>query len=113
MNHTWPHMIVAATALSFLNGAALAEPHDKPPLASPLTFDQAIAIALAEQPGEVFEIALERHDARVVTDIEVVNEAGHEVEFTLDARTGEILSTKIDDEPSDDPGEGKEEDSDD
>lgn len=45
-------------------------------------------------------------------DIEVVNEAGHEVESTLDARIGEILSTKIDDGPSDDPGEGKEKDSD-
>ncbi|MEM9221875.1 MAG: PepSY domain-containing protein [Pseudomonadota bacterium] len=75
-----------------------------PPLASPLTFDEAIAVALAQQPGEIAEIALERAGGRVVIDIEVVTAAGEEVEFHLHPVTGEVLMTWVDDDPSDDPG---------
>jgi len=77
----------------------------QPPLASPLTFNAAIAIALAEQPGTIAEIALERWYGDVVIDIEVVTEAGEEVEFHLHPESGEILATWVDDDPSNDPGE--------
>ena len=73
-------------------------------MASPLTFDQAIAIALEAQPGTIDEVALERADGRVVIDIEVINEDGDEVEFMLDAESGEILSIRTDYDPADDPG---------
>lgn len=84
---------------------ALAQTAAAPPLASPLTFDEAIAIALEAQPGTIAEIGLERADGTVVIEIEVVNEAGEEIEFHLDAQSGEILSTWTDDDPTDDPGQ--------
>ncbi len=98
------HFTIATTlAVAVLAGSACAD--DRPPLASPLTFDEAIAIALKAQPGDIAEVALDRAEGRVVIDIEVINAAGEEVEFQLDARTGEIISTWIDDNPEDDPGE--------
>ncbi len=96
--------------LSTTSDAQLAA--DQPPLASPLTFNEAIAIALAEQPGTIAEIALERSDGDVVIDIEVINEVGDEIEFHLDPETGDILYSWTDDDPSDDPGETDDEDSD-
>ncbi|MDP5218127.1 PepSY domain-containing protein [Ruegeria sp. 2205SS24-7] len=85
---------------------------DQPPLASPLTFNEAISIALEEQPGTIAEIALERSNGDVVIDIEVINEVGDEVEFHLDPATGEILSSWTDDDPGDDPGETDDADAD-
>ena len=98
-----PSPIAAAFAAILTAGAVFAQTDPEPPLASPLTFDQAIAIALEEQPGEIAEVALDRANGRVVIDIEVVDENGEEVEFALDAQTGEILWTHIDDDPTDDP----------
>lgn len=71
-------------------------------LASPLTFNEAIAIALDAQPGEIAEVGLERVDGEVVIEIEVATEAGTEVEFHLHPETGRILSTWVDDDPGDD-----------
>lgn len=85
---------------------------DQTPLASSLTFNEAIAIALEEQPGTIAEIALERSNGNVVIDIEVINDVGDEIEFHLDPETGEILSSWTDDDPSNDPGETDDEDSD-
>ncbi|MEM6902224.1 MAG: PepSY domain-containing protein [Pseudomonadota bacterium] len=99
--------LAAALTLAVVANQALAD-RSAQPLASPLTFDEAIAIALEAQPGTIAEVALERDFDRVVIEIEVVNELDQEVEFKLDAQTGAILSTHIDDDPSDDPeGEDK------
>lgn len=104
---TWTPLAALAFAISA--GLASAQSTSEPPLASPLTFDEAIAIALEAQPGTIAEVALDRANGRVVIDIEVVNADGDEVEFALDAESGEILWTHIDDDPTDDPGEGAEE----
>lgn len=71
-----------------------------------LSAQEAIAIALAAEPGTIAEAELEKYKGRQVFDIEVVNAAGEEVEFQIDARTGEILKAWIDDDPSDDPVAG-------
>lgn len=110
MRHTIIPMAVALT-LAAISTQAFAEDTAKPPLASPLTFNEAIAIALEAQPGTIAEIGLEHEDGRVVIEIEVVNQFEQEIEFQLDAETGEILSTHLDDDPSDDP-EAQEEDDD-
>ncbi|KIC51200.1 hypothetical protein RA29_04940 [Tateyamaria sp. ANG-S1] len=68
-----------------------------------LTIDEAVAIALKAQPGTVAEAELDQFDGRSVVDIEIVNEAGEEVEFKVDIETGEILDQWTDDDPSDDP----------
>lgn len=94
---------VSLSLLSTMGSAQLAA--DQPPLASPLTFNEAISIALEEQPGTIAEIALERSNGDVVIDIEVINEVGDEIEFHLDPESGEILSSWTDDDPSNDPGE--------
>ena len=99
---TWTPL-AAAIALAISSGQLSAQSSSEPPLASPLTFDEAIAIALEAQPGTIAEVALDRANGRVVIDIEVVNANGDEVEFALDAKSGEILWTHIDDDPTDDP----------
>ena len=99
---TWTP-IKAAFLLAISSSQVLAQSPSDPPLASPLTFDEAIAIALEAQPGTIAEVALDRANGRVVIDIEVVDAAGNEVEMALDAESGEILWTHIDDDPANDP----------
>lgn len=70
---------------------------------APLTIDQAIAIALEAQAGTVAEAEPDLFEGRPVIDIEIVNDAGQEVEFKIDVETGQILNHWIDDDPSDDP----------
>lgn len=65
--------------------------------------DQAVAIALAAQPGTIAEAELDQFEGRAAYDIEVVNAAGDEIEFKVDAETGEILNVWTDDDPTDDP----------
>jgi len=100
--------IAATLLIGTLNSTAVAQSTDLPPLASPLTFDEAIAIALAEADGTIAEVALDRLDGVVVIDIEVAQANGTEAEFTLDAQTGEIIASMIDDNPADDPGAAEE-----
>ena len=106
-------LTASAVALGLLCTASSAQlAVDKPPLASSLTFNKGIAIALEAQPGTIAEIALEHSNGDVVIDIEVINDVGDEIAFHLDPETGEILSSWTDEDPSDDPGETDDEDSD-
>ncbi|WP_170334574.1 heme-binding protein [Ruegeria arenilitoris] len=68
-----------------------------------LSIDEAVAIALEAQPGTVAEAEPDQFEGRPVIDIEIVNDAGQEVEFKVDIETGQILNQWIDDDPSDDP----------
>ncbi|MEM8571633.1 MAG: PepSY domain-containing protein [Pseudomonadota bacterium] len=68
-----------------------------------LSAEDAIAIALELQPGTIGEAELDEYEGRPAYDIEVVTEAGEEVEFKVDAATGEVLSEWVDDDPTDDP----------
>ncbi|MEM7023705.1 MAG: PepSY domain-containing protein [Pseudomonadota bacterium] len=108
MTTTWTPL-AATIALAISGGQLSAQPPSEPPLASPLTFDEAIAVALEAQPGKIAEVALDRANGRVVIDIEVVDANGDEVELALDAESGEILWTHVDDDPTDDPDEGAQE----
>ena len=63
----------------------------------------AMSIALQEQQGTIAEAERDEHDGRVVYDIEVLTDSGEEIEFKIDAETGEILDRWTDDDPSDDP----------
>ncbi|WP_424972709.1 PepSY domain-containing protein [Dinoroseobacter sp. S76] len=106
MTHPWLPTAAAAALISSLGVAAMAQSTAEPPLASPLTFDAAIAIALAEADGTIVEVALDRLDGIVVIDIEVAQADGTEAEFQLNAQTGEIVASMIDENPADDPGAG-------
>ncbi|GEM_PF-3491556 len=97
--------MVSAFVIGLYSMPLTAQADPEPPLASPLTFDKAIAIALEAQPGTIEEVALDRANGRVIIDIEVLTKAGDEVEFALDAQSGEILWSHVDDDPSNDPGQ--------
>ncbi|MDJ0992017.1 MAG: PepSY domain-containing protein [Dinoroseobacter sp.] len=77
-----------------------------------LTAEDAISIALEAEPGTIAEAELDQYEGRQVFDIEVLNAAGEEIEFQIDAQTGEILNEWIDDDPTDDPVAGSAEETD-
>lgn len=60
----------------------------------PLT--RIIAIAVAEVPGDVIEVELEREDGVIVYEIKVLTARGRVREVYLDARTGSIVKIEND-----------------
>ncbi|MCV6586059.1 MAG: PepSY domain-containing protein [Marinibacterium sp.] len=99
-------LFIGAPAISLsLAGFAAAQTTATPP-GPALTAQDASAIALALQPGTIGEAELDEYDGKPAYDIEVVTEAGQEVEFKIDAATGEVLHTWTDDDPSNDPAPG-------
>ncbi len=80
-------------------------------LATGLTEEQIIEIALNEVPGEVTEVELERHRRQQVFEVEILGVDGVEMELTIAADTGEIL--KVDAEGSDCDKDDDDEDDDD
>lgn len=96
---------VAASSIALLTSLAVAQTAEAPP-AVVLTAEEAIAIALKIQPGTIGEAELDEYEGKPAYDIEVVNAAGDEIEFKVDAATGEILNEWVDDDPSDDPVPG-------
>lgn len=104
--------ITAITAaIGMLGGAALAQTVGEESATTSLTVDEAIDVALEAQPGKIGEAELDQFEGRPAYDIEVVNEAGEEIEFKVDAETGEILNVWTDDDPTDDPASGSAEES--
>ncbi len=70
--------------------------------ATGLTAVQAIEIALAEVPGEVEEVELERENGARVYEIEIVTAENAEFEIEIDAVTGEIIEIEAEDDDHDD-----------
>ncbi|MEM6891124.1 MAG: tripartite tricarboxylate transporter substrate-binding protein [Pseudomonadota bacterium] len=92
------HKQIAASVatIGLLAGPALSQE-------TQLTVDDAVAIALEAQPGTIAEAEEGQFDGRIVAEIEVLNEAGEEIEFMIDLASGDILSIVADDDPTDDP----------
>ena len=67
-----------------------------------LTKEQAIEIALMEVPGQVREVELEREDGVQVYEIEILTDAGVEMEVEIAADTGDVLEIEAEDEDHDD-----------
>lgn len=97
---------VLIMAIGGLTSSLLAQSAQQPPFASPLTIDEIIAVAQEAHPGTIVEFAMDRFEGKVVIDIEILNADGEEIEFKIDAQTGDILDVWTDDDPSDDPGPG-------
>lgn len=74
------------------------EDSDKKELAASatITLQQAVDKAVGNVPGTVVEAELEKHDGRVVYEIEIIDEQGKECEVLIDAKTGETLKIKRD-----------------
>lgn len=94
--------LVLAVTLGILSSSTFAHAQAE----TRLTAEEAIAIALEVQPGTIGEAELDQFEGRDVYDIEVVNEAGEEIEFKVDVLTGDVLNTWTDDDPTDDPAAG-------
>ncbi len=62
-----------------------------------LSMEEAIATAKTQFPGQVLEAELEREDGQVVYEIEIVSTTGVVTEIKVDAESGELLSSKIED----------------
>lgn len=94
--------LVVIVTLGLLSGTTLSYAQTE----TRLTAEEAIAIALEAQTGTIGEAELDQFDGREVYDIEVINDAGQEIEFKVDVLTGDILNTWTDDDPTDDPAAG-------
>jgi len=67
-----------------------------------LSLDEILQRVNTEQPGKVVETELERKSGRYVYEIDVIGDDGVKREFKYDAKTGALISSKIDDEDEDD-----------
>ena len=54
-----------------------------------------------QQPGRVVETELERKSGRYVYEIDVIGDDGVKKEFKYDAKTGALISSKVEDEDHD------------
>jgi len=88
---TYTRIAAAAMVLGGLAASATAQE-------TQLSLDDAIAIALEAQPGTVEDAEREQFNGRVVAEVEIVNDAGEEIEFIIDLANGEILSVVMDDD---------------
>jgi len=64
--------------------------------------------AQAQHPGQVVEAELERKHGRYIYEVEIVDDKGVKTELKYDAETGELLSSKV--EQDEDEGDEEEED---
>ena len=69
--------------------------------ATGLTEEQVIAIALAELPGEVQEVELERENGMQIYEIEILSADGIEMEVEIAAATGDVLEIEKDGDDDD------------
>lgn len=95
--------IAAGTGLAVIAAAGIAAAVSAQDLAAQaeLTREQAIEIALAQVPGTVAEIELERHRGALVYEVEILSETGQETEVEIAAGTGDILKIEVEDEACD------------
>ena len=73
-------------------------------LATSVTMEEAIKTATAQFPGKVLEAELESEDGKVTYEVEIVNAAGEIREFEIDAQSGKILSSELEDEEGHEKG---------
>ncbi|MEM9393756.1 MAG: tripartite tricarboxylate transporter substrate-binding protein [Pseudomonadota bacterium] len=99
--------LALTVSIGILAASAFAQSTSDTPSESQLSIDDAIEVALAAQPGTVVEAERDTFEGRPVIDIEILNDAGEEIEFKVDIETGEILNVWTDDDPTDDPAEGE------
>jgi uncharacterized membrane protein YkoI len=86
---------------------------DKPPVdvqaaqksGEVLPQDEIIQRAKAQQPGEVTEIELDHKHGRYVYEVDIKDEHGVKTEMKFDAKTGELISRKVDEDDQDESAE--------
>lgn len=71
------------------------------PAALPIGQDQAMSIALQSVPGSVVATELESEDGVAVWEIEILDSANRTVELEIDAHTGDVLASEVEDDDND------------
>lgn len=79
-------------------------------LKAKVSMEEAIATAKAKFPGQVLEAELENEHGQVVYEIEIASTTGTVTEITVDAQSGDVLGSEIEDQ--DDQKESEENDKD-
>jgi uncharacterized protein YpmB len=67
-------------------------------LPTSVTMEDAIKTATTQFPGKVLEAELESEDGQAVYEVEIVNASGETREFEIDAQSGKILSSELEDQ---------------
>ncbi|MDR4493843.1 MAG: PepSY domain-containing protein [Nitrospirales bacterium] len=67
-------------------------------LQTSVTMEKAIKTATTQFPGKVLEAELENEDGKAIYEVEIVNTAGETREFEIDANSGQILSSELEDQ---------------
>ncbi len=104
MNTRLPTAVLFAAALYTGTVLTFAEDTTTPDLAELLRSGQILSQetiierAAEQHPGRVTEVELERKGGRYVYEIDVVDDRGVKTEFKIDAKSGELLSSKTDDD---------------
>ena len=79
-------------------------------LTAKLSMEEAITKAKTKFPGQVLESELENEDGQTVYEIEIASTNGVVTEVKVDAQTGELLSSEIEDQDEQEQSEGKDKD---
>jgi len=105
-------MLICGVALTW--GLALSsertQEHGTELLAAKLSMVEAIAAAKKQFPGQVLEAELEREDGQRVYEIEIASTTGVVTEIKVDAQSGDVLSSKIEDDHEQKKSEEKDRD---
>lgn len=70
-----------------------------------VTMEEAIKTATTQFPGKVLEAELESEDGKAIYEVEIVNTAGETREFEIDAQSGKVLSSEVEDRDGHEKGE--------
>ena len=86
----------------FASGFALSsegtQGQEKNLLTAKLSLEEAIGKAKAKFPGQVLETELESEEGQVVYEIEIASATGVVTEVKVDAQSGAVLSSEIEDQ---------------
>lgn len=79
-------------------------------LTAKLSMEEAIATAKTKFPGQVLEAELETEHGQAVYEIEIAGTTGAVTEIKIDAQSGELLSSDIEDQDEQEKLEEKDKD---
>lgn len=107
-------MLICGVALTWGLALSSERTHEqgKEFLAAKLSMEEAIAAAKKQFPGQVLEAELEREHGQVVYEIEIASTTGVVTEIKVDAQSGELLNSKIEDDDDHEQEKSKEKDRD-
>ncbi len=91
--------LLAATLVATGTGTLVAA--QSAPVSEHLSEAQAVELALQAQPGTLHEVEKEIEQGKAVFEVEITTAEG-EFELILDAKSGEVLAKKLDDDSDSD-----------